>query len=91
MKYLLVVFLGLITLAVAAQSNVGAPEKNEKESILGALIQKPSKDQVLGEILKGVLENYHITKKNLNDSVSKNAFSLYLERIDYGKQFLVKK
>ena len=69
-------------------------EKEDKEeknsSILGALIPgKPSKDQMLGEILKGVLENYHLTKKELNNKVSEDAFKLYIERLDYGKQFLL--
>jgi carboxyl-terminal processing protease len=43
---------------------------------------------VLGNILKGALENLHLANKTVNDDLSREAFKLYLERIDYGKQFL---
>lgn len=76
--------------SVFGQKTIREKREGERESILGALIPSPSKDRILGEILKGVLENYHITKKKLDDSVSKNALDLYIERIDYGKQFLTR-
>jgi len=65
---------------------------SEKESkpVMGALKKEPSytREMVLGNILKGALENMHLANKTINDELSKAAFKLYLERIDFGKQFL---
>jgi carboxyl-terminal processing protease len=47
-----------------------------------------SKELILGNILKGTLEGMHLSSKEINDDLSEKAFKLYLERIDYGKQFL---
>ena len=86
------IFILALTLAMSACAQDKSLEKQEdNNSILGTLVPSPSKDRILGEILKGVLENYHITKKKLDDSVSKNALDLYIERVDYGKQFLLRK
>ena len=70
----------------------GLSTKEDKDPILGSLISaKPdfSKEQVLGSILKGALENMHLTKKKVNNSFSKKSLKLYIERVDYGKQFLL--
>lgn len=84
------IVLCILILAVSSFSYAQEKSEGKKDnSLLGALLPGPSKDKVLGDILKGVLENYHITKKDLDDNVSKNAFALYVERIDYGKQFLI--
>ena len=57
---------------------------------LGAIQRlTPDKDMVLGSLLEQHLENIHFTHKKVNDSLSKQAYKLYLERIDYGKQFLI--
>jgi carboxyl-terminal processing protease len=48
-----------------------------------------SKELVLGNILKGTLEGMHLSNKKINDNLSNDAFALYLERIDFGKQFLL--
>lgn len=48
-----------------------------------------TREMVLGNILKGALENMHLSNKEINDALSENAFKLYLERLDYGKQFLL--
>lgn len=48
-----------------------------------------TREMVLGNILKGALENMHFTGKEINNELSKNAFKVYLERLDYGKQFLL--
>jgi carboxyl-terminal processing protease len=67
--------------------------KEKPKSTLGALVSgqyMPTKEKVLGEILKGALENMHYTKKKINDDLSEDAYKLFLERIDYGKQFLLK-
>lgn len=69
-------------------------KKEEKESnVLGSLVtnvkSRYTKEMVLGSILKGALENMHLTKKKANDDLSEKAFKLFLERLDYGKQFLL--
>ncbi len=48
-----------------------------------------SKELILGNILKGTLEGMHLSSKKINDDLSEKAFKLYLERVDYGKQFLL--
>jgi len=77
--------LGALT-TYALESN-----KSEDPSMLGALMSKPklSRETVLGNILKGALENMHLSNKEINDDLSVEAYKLFLERIDYGKQFLL--
>ena len=87
---ILLLALSVVSSACAQDKTLESKDENQS-SILGTLVPSPSKDRILGEILKGVLENYHITKKKLDDSVSKNALDLYIERVDYGKQFLLRK
>lgn len=48
-----------------------------------------TREMVLGNILKGALENMHFTGKEISNELSRNAFKVYLERLDYGKQFLL--
>lgn len=67
--------------------------KPEEPSMLGSLISsKPryTREMVLGNILKGALENMHLSNKQIDNALSDNAFKVYLERMDYGKQFLLK-
>jgi carboxyl-terminal processing protease len=62
-------------------------------SVLGSLISsKPryTREMVLGNILKGALENMHLSNKQIDNGLSDNAFKVYLERLDFGKQFLLK-
>ncbi len=91
--------LTILCFVVAANSfafqnkSLMSSEKKKKPSTLGALVSGQltlTKEKVLGNILKGALENMHYTKKRINDDLSENAFKLFLERIDYGKQFLLK-
>lgn len=66
--------------------------KTEEPTVLGSLISsKPryTREMVLGNILKGALENMHLSNKEIDDHLSENAFKVYLERMDYGKQFLL--
>lgn len=51
--------------------------------------QKNEKREILSEILKISLKNYHFTSKEINDDFSKMAFKLYIERLDYSKRFLL--
>lgn len=88
--FLLLLLLGLETSCLARDND----SEEKKSSVLGSLIQGRSsytKEMVLGNILSGALENMHLTKKKINDDLSEKAFKLYLERIDYGKQFLLEK
>ena len=68
-------------------------EKDEKKKdVIGSIIPdlKYSKEVILGGILQGSLQNWHFTKKKIDDDLSEKAFKLFLERIDFGKQFLLK-
>lgn len=64
----------------------------DSPSVLGTLMSsKPryTREMVLGNILKGALENMHLSNKEINNQLSEEAFKEYLERLDYGKQFLL--
>lgn len=64
----------------------------EVKTPLGAIQRfTPSKNEILGDLLQQHLENNHLTHKKIDDSLSKEAYKMYLERIDYGKQFLTEK
>lgn len=91
-----VVLLSLLLLAQTAfaqKAKTAAVESSPEEpSMLGSLISsKPryTREMVLGNILKGALENMHLANKQIDNSLSDNAFKVYLERLDYGKQFLL--
>jgi carboxyl-terminal processing protease len=88
-----VLFLSLLLGIPSAHSQPGAPNTaSDNPSMLGTLMStKPrySREMVLGNILKGALENMHLSNKQINDELSKDAFKIYLERLDYGKQFLL--
>ena len=91
-----VLFLSLLLLAQTAsaqkQKTAAVEGPEEESSMLGSLISsKPryTREMVLGNILKGALENMHLSNKQIDNSLSENAFKIYLERLDYGKQFLL--
>jgi carboxyl-terminal processing protease len=91
-----VLFLSLLLLAQTAsaqkQKTAAVEGPEEEPSMLGSLISsKPryTREMVLGNILKGALENMHLSNKQIDNSLSENAFKIYLERLDYGKQFLL--
>jgi carboxyl-terminal processing protease len=90
-SHVLVISMLLLSQSAFAQKDKKAPETSEP-SILGSLISsKPrfTREVVLGNILKGALENMHLSNKQIDNSLSENAFKVYLERLDYGKQFLL--
>jgi carboxyl-terminal processing protease len=95
---LLLVLLVISVQAVAENKStlMSSEESNDKKKSKSSLSlisnRLPyTKEQVLGNILKGALENMHFVKKRINDDLSEDAFKLFIERIDYGKQFLLKK
>lgn len=76
---------------VDAQVSNSTNEDKKQSSILGALTRKiPTREEVLGGMLVSMLQTMHYTKKTIDDDLSSKAFKIYLERIDYGKQFLLK-
>jgi carboxyl-terminal processing protease len=84
-------FVFIISTSVWGQFFSSKKEKTE-DSSFGSLIPgraSYSKEMVLGNILKGALENMHFTKKKVDDKLSEKAFDAFIERLDYGKQFLL--
>lgn len=87
-----VIFLVLITQVAFAQQTSTPLSSSDDPSLFRSMMDpKPryTREMVLGNILKGVLENMHFTGKEINNDLSKNAFKVFLERLDYGKQFLL--
>ena len=86
--------LSLLLAATSAQAQFGTSteKSSDNPSVIGTLMtKKPEnpREMVLGNLLKRVLEYMHLSQKEVNDEISKDAFKVYLERIDYGKQFLL--
>ncbi|AMM50150.1 carboxyl-terminal protease [Rufibacter sp. DG15C] len=48
------------------------------------------KNEVLAKVLMQGLSSAHYSPERLDDNLSKKAFALYLERLDYNKKFLLK-
>lgn len=91
-SHVLLLSLAMLTQGAVAQQTSSPVSTSDDPSILGNIISpKPryTREMVLGNILKGALENMHFTGKEINNELSKNAFKVYLERLDYGKQFLL--
>ena len=90
-SHVLVLSMLLLAQSAYAQKDKKASELPEP-SVLGSLISsKPryTREMVLGNILKGALENMHLSNKQIDNTLSENAFKVYLERLDFGKQFLL--
>lgn len=91
-SHVLLLSLAMLTQGAVAQQTSSPVSTSDDPSLLGSLMSsKPryTREMVLGNILKGALENMHFTGKEINNDLSKNAFKVYLERLDYGKQFLL--
>jgi len=76
-------FVFLILICVSA-SVYSLETKDIKES------SSKAREMMLGGLLKGALENMHITKMKIDDEVSKKALEEFIKKIDFGKQFLTK-
>ena len=89
MSMLMALFLGASCFAQKAGSK--EDDAKEKNKVLGSIIpdMKYSKEVILGNILEGSLQNWHFTKKEIDDDLSEDAFKFFLERVDFGKQFLL--
>jgi carboxyl-terminal processing protease len=83
-----------IGLEQAKTSMVSEEKKDDDKKVIGSILnprpRRFTKEMVLASILRSALENMHLTKKQINDDLSQKAFDLYIERLDYGKQFLLK-
>jgi carboxyl-terminal processing protease len=84
----------ILTLALLVNTTMVFAQNNTSDSpsVLGTLMSsKPryTREMVLGNILKGALENMHLSNKEISNGLSADAFKVYLERLDYGKQFLL--
>jgi carboxyl-terminal processing protease len=65
---------------------------SDSPSVIGSLMSsrpRYTREMVLGNILKGALENMHLSNKEIDNKLSEDAFKSFLERVDYGKQFLL--
>lgn len=51
--------------------------------------KEQTKDQILSEIIKLSMKNYHYNSIEFDDEFSEKAFNLYLERLDYNKRFFL--
>lgn len=50
---------------------------------------KDSSNQLLGNLIKNRLESHHFSGKKVDDERSKDAFGLYIQRMDFGKRFFL--
>lgn len=89
-------FAGLIVVLTSqsfAQLMSKEKAEDKKPKLIGTITPEfnPSpREMILGNILEKFLTNYHYERKQVDNSVSEKAFKLYLERLDFGKQFLLK-
>jgi carboxyl-terminal processing protease len=91
-SHVLLLSLAMLTTGAVAQQTSSPVSSSDDPSVLGSIMSpKPryTREMVLGNILKGALENMHFTGKEIDNKLSKEAFKVYLERLDYGKQFLL--
>ena len=90
----------LMLVSMTSCYSQGLPKKkapaapgSEDKSVLGSLIPgraSYSQELILGNILKSALEGMHLNKKKADDDLSMRAFDQLIEKLDYGKQFLLK-
>lgn len=86
-----VLLIALLFSAQAVYSQTAPQGASDDPSGLGGLISSKSRstrEMVLGKILQGALENMHLSNKRVTE-IQENVFKVYLERLDYGKQFLL--
>lgn len=95
MKFQICAMLTVLSLTMsscfAQKMSSEEEDKKTKKDVLGSIIPnlKYSKEMVLGGILQGSLQGWHFTKRKIDDDLSEKAFKLFLERVDFGKQFLL--
>ena len=80
MKFLSLSFISLfISVGCGAQPNL----------MMSSQEISKTQDLIVGNLLKNSLENIHFVKKKVDDDLSDKAFNEYLQKLDYGKQFLL--
>ena len=89
--------IAVVLLSLAAFGQRGAEvfnrDTNEKKP-LGLIANLSTqgdlvRERNIGQTLKGVLENFHYTRKKIDDSLSVKSFDEFVKRFDYGKQFFL--
>lgn len=84
----LMLSLALSSLIGSVVAQDGKQRFTPRESTTQEVKNSP-REMVLGGILKGALENMHFSRKKIDDDISQKAYKLFIERLDYGKQFFV--
>ena len=82
--------ISLFLLTGFGPSSAPAKEK-ERPEVLGAVSEEknhPGRVKIMGNVIKSALENYHYRGMKIDNAVSEKAFTMFLEKVDYGKQFL---
>jgi carboxyl-terminal processing protease len=82
MRMTRVILLILAPLLIAFQCH----SKDNASSVM----ETQSKEKLIGNIVKNALEQYHFRNLKVDKELSDKAFDLYLKRVDFGKQFLLK-
>ncbi|MFZ4714343.1 MAG: carboxy terminal-processing peptidase [Bacteriovoracaceae bacterium] len=86
MKFLTLTFLLLfLSASCGAQTNMSG---GNSSSMMSSQEISKTQDLIVGNLLKNSLENIHLVKKKVDDDLSEKAFNEYLQKLDYGKQFL---
>ncbi|MBT4792470.1 MAG: carboxy terminal-processing peptidase [Halobacteriovoraceae bacterium] len=90
MKFITIGLIAILGSYTIFAKDLVEKKEEDNKSFLGAIQRfTPDKDEILGKLLQQTLENVHFSHKKIGDDLSKKAFKVYLERIDYGKQFLL--
>lgn len=93
LRFIFAVLILVIFSSAQAQffSSPDDSTKKQEGKFFGTLTRPKqfNRQMLLGNILKMNLESTHYSGKRIDDQFSKHAFELYLERIDFGKQFLI--
>ena len=86
------IILSLLCTCLSFASTTTDPKYSSKEpsaNMKNSLISFPSRDLLLGKVLKSAVENYHFSRLRLNNKVSERAHKIFIERLDYAKRYLL--
>ncbi len=92
MKFVKSFLIVLMIPSIGLTQSDGPMSSSDSPSVIGSLMSsrpRYTREMVLGNILKGALENMHLSNKEIDNKLSEDAFKSFLERVDYGKQFLL--
>jgi len=86
------IFLFLIFVSLGFSSTTTDPKYSSSEPGVrskNSLISFPSRDLLLGKVLKSAMENYHFSRLRLDNKISERAHKIFIERLDYSKRYLL--